>query len=66
MYHEDIRRAQLMTIVDKFRQVWNNTQFVLYGKYFLYSRNLSLLQVLVKQEAEDPAITAYFKKSIVR
>ena len=42
MYHEDIRRAQLMTIVDKFRQV------------------------LVKQESEDPAITAYFKKSIVR
>lgn len=42
MYHEDIRRAQLMTVVDKFRQV------------------------LVKQEAEDPAITAYFKKSIVR
>ena len=42
MYHEDIRRAQLMTIVDKFRGV------------------------LVKQEAEDPAITAYFKKSIVR
>ena len=42
MYHEDITRAQLMTIVDKFKQV------------------------MVKQEAEDPAITTYFKKSIVR
>ena len=37
MYHENIRRAQLMTIVDKFRQVMRMSAFCLFTLSWLFT-----------------------------